>query len=111
LVRILWGKLIFFGRLQKLIIDYTLFKPSGEPLRAKIDLSFVGTMSAKEESLEAKRSSPDLTHEVQFQAGDSPPLMCHRIYGDSAYYAAVARYNNIFNFRAIRPGTTLFPPR
>ncbi len=110
-VRLLWGKLIFFGRLQSLTIDYTLFKPSGEPLRAKVDLSFLGTMSAKEESLVAKRSSPDLTHEVSFQAGDSLPLLCQRIYGDSAYYTAVARHNRIVNFRAIRPGTIiLFPP-
>lgn len=110
LVRVLWGTFIFFGRLTTLSIDYTLFKPSGDPLRAKIDLSFLGAMSAKEESLEAKRSSPDLTHELLFRAGDSLPLLCHRIYGDSAYYTTVARYNNLLNFRDIPPGTTIFFP-
>jgi hypothetical protein len=109
-VRVLWGTLIFFGRLQSLTLDYTLFKPSGDPLRVKADLSFIGTMSAKEEALVAKRSSPDLTHEVSFKAGDSLPLLCQKIYGDSAYYTAIARHNRIVNFRSIPPGTTIFFP-
>lgn len=109
-VRVLWGTLIFFGRLQSLTLDYTLFKPSGEPLRVKADMSFIGTMSAKEEALVAKRSSPDLTHEVSFKAGDSLPLLCQKIYGDSAYYTAIARHNRIVNFRSIPPGTTIFFP-
>lgn len=109
-VRIVWGTMLFFGRLDSMTLDYTLFKPSGDPLRAKIDLGFVKTMSAREESLEANRSSPDLTHEVTFKAGDSLPLLCQQIYGDDAYYTAVARYNRIVNFRAIPPGTTVFFP-
>lgn len=109
-VRVLWGTLIFFGRLESMSFDYTLFKPSGEPLRVKVALSFIGTISAKEEALEAKRSSPDLTHEITFKAGDSLPLLCQQIYGNGAYYTAVARYNRITNFRAIQPGTTVFFP-
>ena len=110
-VRILWGSFIFYGRLKSMTLNYTLFKPSGEPLRAEVDLAFVGTMGSKEEALRAKRSSPDLTHVVEFKAGDSLPLLCYQIYEDSAYYAAVARYNHITNFRAIKPGQKLiFPP-
>ncbi len=41
-VRVLWGNLIFFGRLESMSVEYTLFKPGGEPLRAKIKLSFSG---------------------------------------------------------------------
>ena len=33
-VRLLWGSLIFFGRLESMSTQFTLFKPSGEPLRA-----------------------------------------------------------------------------
>ena len=110
-VRVLWGGFLFYGRLTSMTIDYTLFKPSGEPLRAKLGLTFVGSMSSKEESLQSKRSSPDLTHVVEFKAGDSLPLLCQRIYDDSSYYTAVARYNGITNFRAIAPGRKLlFPP-
>ncbi|MBS1189265.1 MAG: peptidoglycan-binding protein [Rhodocyclaceae bacterium] len=110
-VRVLWGTFIFYGRLQSMSIDYNLFKPSGEPLRAQVNLTFIGTMGSREEARKANRSSPDLTHVVEFKAGDSLPLLCYRIYEDSAYYMAVARYNRITNFRAIKPGQKLlFPP-
>jgi len=110
-VRILWGSLIFFGRLESMSVEYTLFKPGGEPLRAKIKLSFSGFMSKEEEALRANRSSPDLSHLIEFKAGDTLPLLCYRIYKDCSYYLEVARVNNITNFRDIKPGSKLhFPP-
>ncbi|MEY2632269.1 MAG: hypothetical protein RIR00_923, partial [Pseudomonadota bacterium] len=110
-VRVLWGSFIFFGRLESLNLDYTLFKPSGEPLRAKVDLAFIGSMGRKQESLVAQRSSPDMTHVIVVRAGDSLPLLCHQIYRDASLYVQVARYNRLDNFRQLRPGQTLyFPP-
>ena len=110
-VRLLWGSLIFFGRLESMSTQYTLFKPSGEPLRAKVDLSFVGAMSKKESELVSNRSSPDLTHSVVVRQGDTLPLLCHRIYGDAGYYIDVAAFNKLPDFRLLSPGTQLhFPP-
>ncbi len=110
-VRLLWGSLKFFGRLDSLAINYTLFAPGGEPLRAEVSLSFSSFLTAQEEALLTNKKSPDITHRVTIQAGDTVPLLCYRIYGDSAYYQAVARHNNITNFRDVKPGTTLhFPP-
>jgi LysM repeat protein len=109
--KVLWGNLIFYGRLTKMEVDYTLFKPSGEPLRAKVTLTFKEFMSQEEESLKADRKSADLTHVFEVRAGDTLPLLCQRIYKDSGYYTQVARLNNITNFRDIKPGTRLvFPP-
>ena len=110
-VRLLWGTLIFFGRLKSMSVDYTLFKPTGEPLRAKLALAFVGFMSTEEEALRANRSSPDLTHRVEVKAGDTLPLLCYRIYKDSSYYPKVAAVNQLTNFRHLTPGMRLhFPP-
>lgn len=110
-VRLLWGSLIFFGRLDSLSVEYTLFKPSGEPLRAKVKLAFSGFMSKEEEALRANRSSPDLSHLIEVKAGDTLPLLCYRVYKDCSYYLEVARINNITNFRDLRPGSKLhFPP-
>ncbi len=110
-VRLLWGSLIFFGRLTTMSVDYTLFKPSGEPLRAKVSLAFSGFMSKNEESLKANRSSPDLTHIVEVRAGDSLPLLCYKIYKNPSYYTDIARVNNLGSFRGLEPGTRLqFPP-
>lgn len=110
-LRLLWGSLIFFGRLESMTINYTLFAPGGPPLRAEVALSFSSFLTAKEEALLTNKKSPDMTHIVTFKAGDTVPHLCYRIYGDGAYYMQVARINNITNFRDIKPGTTLhFPP-
>lgn len=110
-VRVLWGTLIFFGRMDSMATKYTLFKPSGEPLRAKVDLSFVSAISKKEAELVANRSSPDLSHSVLVLDGDTLPLLCHRIYRDSSYYPEVARFNKLSDFRHLAPGIRLhFPP-
>jgi hypothetical protein len=110
-VQLLWGTLIFYGRLQSISTQYTLFKPSGAPLRAKSSLSFSGFLSKKEGELSANRNSPDLSHLIEVRAGDTLPLLCHRIYGDSSYYLKVAQFNGLQNFRRLPPGTQLhFPP-
>jgi nucleoid-associated protein YgaU len=110
-VRVLWGTVIFFGRLQTLKTKYTLFKPSGDPLRATVGLAFVGTTSSTEAALMANRSSPDLSHMVEVRQGDTLPLLCQRIYGDPAYYLDVARFNRLVDFRNLKPGGKLhFPP-
>jgi len=50
-VQIVWGTLLFNGRLTSLDVDYTLFKPSGAPLRAKVSMSFQGFKSRQEAAL------------------------------------------------------------
>ena len=111
IVDIIWGTLDFQGRLSTLKLDYSLLKPDGEPLRAKITLGFSGFMTIAEQAAEAKNSSPDLTHIIEFKAGDTLPLLCHKIYKDSSYHVEVAEHNQLDNFRHITPGTRLyFPP-
>lgn len=110
-VMLLWGSFKFVGKLSTMKVEYTMFKPTGVPLRAKINLSFIQYVGPVEMAAEAKLTSPDLTHSVDIQAGDSLPLLCYRIYKNSAYYLQVAKFNGITNFRNIKPGTRLsFPP-
>ena len=110
-VQILWGRLMFYGRLTTFNIEYTLFLPNGVALRAKATMSFDRFKKPQEASLEANQSSPDLSHAVVVRDGDTLPLLCHRIYGDSSYYVDVARFNGLHAFRALKPGLLLhFPP-
>jgi nucleoid-associated protein YgaU len=110
-VRVLWGTLIFFGRLESLRSQYTLFKPSGDPLRAKVEMSFVGAMSKEERSRVTSRISTS-TRNVTVIEGDSLGALCEDVYGDSSGFMKVARYNGLTDFRNIPPGTVLkFPPR
>ena len=110
-VRLVWGSYIFYGRLTSLSTQYTLFSPNGEPLRARVSLSFVEFKTKSGESRENDMHSPDLSHSVEVVEGDTLPLLCRRIYGDERYYMAVARFNDLDDFRRLRPGTRLhFPP-
>lgn len=110
-VRLLWGTLILYGRLSSMGFKYTLFKPSGDPLRATVDMTFLGFMSSKEAELRGRLSSPDLTHLVMVREGDTLPLLCDRIYGDPSYYTAVARFNGLTDIRRLKAGDQLrFPP-
>lgn len=110
-VMLVWGSFKFCGKLTCMSVECTMFKPDGTPLRVKVKLEFIQYVGSKETANEANLSSPDLTHSVEVKAGDSLPLLCHRIYKDSTYYMEVARINGLSNFRKLQPGTRLqFPP-
>jgi len=105
-----WGTMLFNCRLTSMEVSYTLFKPDGTPLRAKVNVSFQGYTDYKTLALQQNKQSPDMTHVVTVVAGDTLPLLCYKIYGSPSYYAEVAKVNNILHFRDIRPGTRLFFP-
>lgn len=110
-VKIIWGALLFKGVFVSLDLEYKLFKPSGEPLRAVGKAKFKGSQDDEERAAEENKSSPDLTHSRMVKAGDTLPLMTYRIYGDSKYYLEVAKYNKLSNFRNLTPGDQIiFPP-
>lgn len=110
-VELSWGNLHYFARLKSMSVSYTLFDPDGKPLRAKVTLQFLQYRTQAEIQKWMKKSSPDLTHLVEVKQGDTLPLLCHRIYKDSAYYLEIARVNNLTNVRELVPGSFLrFPP-
>ncbi|HAP59800.1 MAG TPA: hypothetical protein DCR93_09965 [Cytophagales bacterium] len=110
-VKLSWGTWIFTGRLIKLEVKYEIFRPGGTPIRAKGTAVFKANIEDELRAAQENKSSPDLTHIRTVQAGDTLPLMCHRIYGDSGYYMKVAEANQINDFRNLTPGQKIyFPP-
>jgi hypothetical protein len=111
IVNVIWGTLFFQCRLTSLDLEYLLFKADGSPLRAKVKLAFKGFMTNAEKAKVAKTSSPDLTHIIEVKAGDTLPLLCHKIYKDSSYHIEVAQHNGLASCLHITPGSQLyFPP-
>ncbi len=107
-VKLKWGDLELKCKLEKMQVICKLFKPDGSPIRAVVKASFIEQI--KKELLKPT-SSPDLTHIRTVNAGDTLPLMCHYIYGDSTLYREVARVNNLLQFRRLIVGQQLvFPP-
>lgn len=111
-VQIQWGKSISFNSVLKSFdITYTLFRPDGTPLRAKISLSFGEYISPKKVAKKDKKNSPDMTHMVTVVEGEQLPQLCQRIWEDQTQYIAVAKYNGLNKFRNLKAGKELiFPP-
>lgn len=107
-LKVLWGGLLFKGRLTSLSINYNLFSRGGLPLRATGDATFVGSIDQSLRNAMENNSSPDLTHSRQVKAGDTLPLLTNQIYGTPSYYIDVARNNKLPHFRAIPAGKVLF---
>lgn len=106
-----WGTLLFKCVLTNAEVNYTLFTPSGIPLRATINATFYGHIDPVLASIKALLKSPDLTREVTVKAGDTLPLLCHQVYGDASFYPDVAKINKIKNPRSLRDGQKIiFPP-
>ena len=109
-LKISWGALLFKGTLTEMGIEYKLFNPDGAPIRAAIRTKFKGSIEDELRVAMANNQSPDLTHLRTVKDGDTLPLMSHNVYGDSKYYLAVAKVNNIYNFRNLKTGQQLFFP-
>ncbi|WP_238858049.1 CIS tube protein [Poritiphilus flavus] len=110
-LKLCWGALIFKCQLEKLDIEYKLFNKEGKPLRATLKCEFREFKEDEQRVKEENKQSPDLSHVRIAEAGDSLPLMCFKIYGDSKYYLEVARANELTHFRTLKQGQRLlFPP-
>lgn len=110
--KLVWGEnSIFKGRVTSLEITYKLFRPDGTPLRATAKVTFKSSIEEEKRAAKEDKQSADLTHIRKVKAGDTLPLMCFRIYGDSKYYLDVAEANGLDNFRSLVPGAEIrFPP-
>jgi len=110
-LKLSWAQLQFQCVLSSMKVNYTLFRPDGTPLRAKVSVNFKAFSSELQLAKKANNQSPDMTHIIQVQAGDTLPWLCFQIYGSSGYYLKVSKFNGLSSFRAIPPGTQLvFPP-
>jgi hypothetical protein len=106
-VQLSWGSLYFLGRIEHMKVKYTLFKPNGQPLRARVSLKFVEF----DEEYERKRADAVdeaiMTRQIEVKAGDTLPLLCFNAYQDPGRAQAVARANGLTSFRNVPPGQQL----
>ncbi len=111
-VKIQWGQDISFnGVLTSFDTSYTLFKPDGSPLRAKISLAFSQYISPSTVTKLDAPASPDLTHLVTVVQNMNLPQLCLKVWNDYSLYVQVAKFNELNKFRHLKGGTRLiFPP-
>ena len=109
-----WGSEVnFHCVLSHMEINYSLFKPNGDPLRAKITATFIKyETEARYFRSQIRISSPDLTHQRVSREGDRLDLMSYDIYDDSGFFLQVARVNDLTSPRNLKAGIALvFPSR
>lgn len=110
-LRVKWGSSLSFDcRLYRSTIKYTLFDPGGDPLRAELSLRLVSDSYSEALDKAADKKSPDVTHARVVKHGDTLPLLTRAVYGSSARYLDVARWNGLDDFRRLTPGQQLFFP-
>ena len=107
-----WGSEInFHCVLSNLDVNYTLFDPSGFPIRVKINATFLNYIAREERLARNRQSSPDMTHYRKVKEGDRLDLMTHKIYNDSKYFLQVGKHNKLTSIRNVKAGRDLyFPP-
>lgn len=110
-LRLVWGKLNFTARLTSLEMQYTLFSPSGAPLRARATASFSNFVDPATIAKDEDKQSSDLTHQRVVKQGDTLIGLAREVYGDPRMYVKVARVNGLSSTRRLAVGTRLrFPP-
>lgn len=110
-LKISWGTLDFNCRVKSLRVNYTLFSPSGNPIRASVDVTFKEDENIKNVKANANSDLSNETKEVTAKAGDTLPLMALQVYGSALYFLSVAKVNKLSSFRKLKPGQKIvFPP-
>jgi nucleoid-associated protein YgaU len=91
--------------------EFTLFAPTGEPLRAKLTVTIRMAASIGLQFQENPRNSPDRTKMVMAVGGQRISDIAYQQYGDPTQWRAIANANpSITNPRFLDAGTTLTVP-
>jgi nucleoid-associated protein YgaU len=111
-VTFIWGRFISFAAFAKsLTVQYQLFAPDGQPLRADVKLSLIeaeaGPLPGQNPTTRADGAMG--THTVR--AGDSLQAVAYEVYGDPTRWRTIAEANGIDDPHALRRGTALAIPR
>ncbi|WP_051820097.1 LysM peptidoglycan-binding domain-containing protein [Streptomyces flavochromogenes] len=111
-VRFSWGSFStvqFVAYVTSVSATYTLFSPSGIPIRATCSLSLTEVSSAtKKQNPTSGALSARRVHRTV--AGDSLASLAWREYGDATRWRVIAEANRIDDPMRLRPGTELLLP-
>jgi Contractile injection system tube protein/LysM domain len=90
--------------------EFTLFAPTGEPLRAKLTVTIRMAATVTLQFQETPRNSPNRTTVVMVVRGQNITDIAYQQYGDPTQWRPIAEANGIANPRFLDPGTTLTVP-
>ncbi|MGO9227916.1 MAG: LysM peptidoglycan-binding domain-containing protein [Bryobacteraceae bacterium] len=97
--------------LESVSEEFSLFAPSGIPLRAKLNCTFREAWTIDQQLQATPRHSSDRTSVRQVQRGQTLAYIAYLEYGDPTQWRLIADANALDNPRVLTPGTTLTIPR
>lgn len=114
-IQFVWGEgkhgLDFKAIVESVNQEFTLFNPSGVPLRATLQVTFREYKTLKDQVTELKLESPNYTKRRVVQRGDTLNRIAYEEYKDAGLWRWIARWNNLDKPRQLKPGTILnIPP-
>lgn len=105
-----WGAFAFEGVAKSLTVQYQMFRPDGEPIRADVKLTLMQwDVQGPQGQNPTTRSHGALGSHVVHD-GDSLPSIAYRLYGDPTRWRAIAEANNVDDPLRLRSGRGLSVP-
>ena len=110
--KVVWGGGINFKALVESIDkDFTMFLPSGIPVRARVNITFTEYKTSEFHRSEVSPESTDKTKAWTVTEGDTLWLIASKEYDDPGQWRTIAEANDIENPRELEPGEKLeLPP-
>lgn len=108
-VAFVWGSLKFIGFVNSVTATYTMFAKSGKPLRAKVDVVFLGAPS-EDGARVSPFESPDRTKIRILSEDESLWSLARKEYGDEGQWRHIAEANRIMDPLEIPVGAVLKVP-
>ena len=104
-----WGHFNFLAVVQQADVRFTLFLPSGVPVRATVDVTFKQFYDGSAEK--ASNQSANFTKHYVVQPGDTLAAIAAEQYEDATRWRPIAAANQLDNPLALTPGQVLkIPP-
>ncbi len=105
-----WGSFRFPCFVEKVTKKFTLFLPTGVPVRATLNISLREYIELKDQLAETPSRIFDKTKVWKVKQGDTLWLIAEKEYGDPALWRPIASSNKISNPRELKPGIELIIP-
>jgi LysM repeat protein len=106
-----WGSLRFQCVLAKASQKFVLFLPSGQPVRARVQVSFQEFSNSSLEAKEIKRETADFTKVHVVAQGETLSGIAAKVYANPTLWRPLAIRNGIDDPRQLATGQKLVVPR
>lgn len=110
MVTFAWGSLSFKGVVTDIKQTYTMFMPSGMPVRARVELTLKSVTDLTEEKRKRPFESPDRTKYRTVHQGEQLWNFAVQEYGDAELWRVIARENGLMDPLDLRPGQIIKLP-